>query len=165
MKTNERVRGTLARQLENPEFRKGFEEGYAAFELEVQILNAMEHKGWSYSKLAEVVHTSKGNISRDLKAGGILSASFSRIARMADALGMKLVALLIPKEQASYVLPRIEDIVRRSFNAAYGGPQVNPFGLSAFASMVTINAASVCTISEPGSSPAFTIANQSGVTQ
>ena len=37
---------------------------------------------------------------------------------------MKLVALLIPQEQAKYVLPRIEDLIRGSINSIGAGATV-----------------------------------------
>lgn len=140
-----KVRGKLNRQFENLEFRKRFDEGYGAFELEVQVLNALERKGWSYAKLAEATGTSKSNVSRDLKSGGILSASFSRISRIAEALGMRLVALLIPKDQAEFIVPQLHDIVRSSFNAAYGGVHAPPLASAAGACVVTTNAATYFT--------------------
>ncbi len=130
MKVEAKKRGMLARKLENPEFAEQFEEGFDAFELEVQILNALEAKEWSYSKLADAVKTSKSNISRDLNGGGLLSATISRVRRIADALGMKLVMFLIPKEQAHFIVPKLQDIARSSFNAAHGGFPVAPLSLA-----------------------------------
>ena len=106
------VKGYLNRKLEDPEYRKQHDERYAAFKLEVQILLALEDRDWTYSDLAKATKTSKSNISRDLKDGGLVNASFSRIHRMADALGMKLVGVLIPKESVETVLPKIEELVR-----------------------------------------------------
>jgi len=114
--SNKRLKSLLQQKMENPEHRKRHDEQYAAFKLEVQILDALERKGWTYDDLAQTTNTQKSNISRDLRAGGILSASFSRIARIAEALGMKLLALLIPKEQEQLILPKIEALVRESFN-------------------------------------------------
>jgi transcriptional regulator with XRE-family HTH domain len=116
-----KIKSLLERKAENPEYQKRHEGSYEAFKLEAQMLFALERKGWSYSDLAEVTHTSKSNISRDLKAGGLFSAAFSRISRMADALGMKLIAILVPKEQVRFIVPKIEDLVRESFNAVYAG--------------------------------------------
>lgn len=120
MNSTHKVKSLFERELENEQFRRSYEEGFEAFQLEAQILHALEGKRWTYSDLAKATNTSKSNVSRDLAAGGILSASFSRIGRIADALGMKLVGLLIPKDQASYVLPRIEALVRESANATHG---------------------------------------------
>jgi transcriptional regulator with XRE-family HTH domain len=88
----------LERKRVNADYKKLHDETYAAFKLENQILIAMEDRGMSYSDLALATHTSKSNVSRDLRAGGILNASLARIGRIADALGMKLIVLLVPKE-------------------------------------------------------------------
>jgi transcriptional regulator with XRE-family HTH domain len=108
-----RTKSLLERKAENPGYRKRQEEGYAAFKLEAQILAALEQKGWSYSQLADATQTSKSNICRDLKGGGLPAASLSRLYRIAEALGMRLVTLLIPKEQVQFVVPEIEALVRR----------------------------------------------------
>lgn len=116
MGNKHRVKSLLERKLEDPEYRKRHEESYAAFKLEVQILQALEKKDWSYADLAKATNTYKSNISRDLKAGGIFAASFSRISKIAKALGMRLIALLIPDDQADSILPRIEALVRVSYD-------------------------------------------------
>lgn len=140
----------LAKKLENPEFAKRFEEGFEAFELEVQILNTLEAKGWSFAKLAEATQTSKGNISRDLNGGGLLSATLSRVRRMADALGMRLVMLLIPKDQAHFIVPKLEEIARSSFNAAHGGFPVESLAVSSNYRVGTVNAALYFTTAQTG---------------
>lgn len=121
MSNKPKAKGLIERKLQDPEYRKWFEKRYAAFKLEAQILTALETKGWIYDDLAKATGTSKGNVSRDLKAGGILSASFSRINRIAEALGMRLIALLVPQESIQFILPRIEELVRSSSN----GPKQN----------------------------------------
>lgn len=120
MVSTHKVKSLYERELENKQFRQAYEEGYEAFQLEAQILHALEEKKWTYSDLAKATNTSKSNVSRDLAAGGILSASFLRISRIADALGMQLVGLLIPKEHVSFVLPKIECLIRDSANTTYG---------------------------------------------
>lgn len=117
-------KGMIEKKLESPDYLKRHEERYSAFKLEAQLLYAIERKKWSYDDLAKVMQTQKSNISRDLKAGGILKASISRISKMADALGMHLVTLLVPKDQVGYALPKIEDIVRASFNATFADARV-----------------------------------------
>jgi transcriptional regulator with XRE-family HTH domain len=126
MASTSKAKSLLERELENEQFRRAYEEGYEAFQLETQILYALEKKRWTYTDLAKATNTSKSNVSRDLSAGKILSASFSRIGRIADALGMKLVGLLIPKEQLSFVLPQIEALVKESANAAFGKVKLLP---------------------------------------
>ena len=109
MNKNMPIRGLIERKLEDPKYRKEHDERYAAFKLEVQILVALEAKGWTYAKLARALHTNKSNISRDLKAGGISKASFARIHRIADALDMKLLAILVPKDEGRSLLQKIEE--------------------------------------------------------
>jgi len=117
MSNKTKAKSLIEKKLEDSHYRKQYEERYAAFKLEAQILYVLEEKGWTYSDLAKATHTSKSNVSRDLRAGGISSASFSRISRIAEALGMKLIALLVPKDYAQFILPRIEEMVRSSSNA------------------------------------------------
>ncbi|MBU0534065.1 MAG: helix-turn-helix transcriptional regulator [Candidatus Omnitrophica bacterium] len=99
------------KKMLNKKFRQRFKKEYPAFELEVQILNALERKGWTYSKLAEVMGTSKSNISRDLGANGIWSATISRLARMAEVLDADFVPLFIPRSKESEVLSKIQKII------------------------------------------------------
>jgi DNA-binding phage protein len=111
MKRKWRVKSQLARDLENPEYQKRFESDYEAFKLEVQLLLALERKHWSYSDLARAVGTHKSHISRDLKAGGLASASISRIAKMAKALGLKFVPLCISEKKIKQALPVLKRLV------------------------------------------------------
>jgi len=101
------------KKMLDKKFRQRFEKEYPAFELEVQILNALERKNWTYSKLAEVMGTSKSNISRDLGAKGIWSATISRLARMAEVLDSDFVPLFIPRSKESEVLSRIQKIISK----------------------------------------------------
>ena len=105
-----KAKGLLERKLEKASYRERFEREYPAFLLEVQILKAMEKKGWSYDDLAHALHTSKGNISRDLAAGGIRKATFTRIRKVAEALGLELVPLLIPRRLQTSVLPKLQSL-------------------------------------------------------
>lgn len=111
MKRKWRVKSQLERDLENPAYRKRFEEDYEAFKVEVQLLLALERKHWSYSDLARAVGTQKSHISRDLKGGGIQSASLARIARMAEALGMKFLPIMINRNQEKTILPKLQKLV------------------------------------------------------
>ena len=77
MKT--KAKGLLARKMEDPAYRKRHEESYELFKLEVQLLNALERKHWTYSDLAKVMGTQKSAISRDLKGRGLRMASMDRI--------------------------------------------------------------------------------------
>jgi hypothetical protein len=106
-----KIKGLIERKLKNPTYRKRHDERYAAFRLEVQLLSAIERLNLTYADLAKTLHTSKSNISRDLSAGGILSARLSRVRRMADALGLMFIPLVLPKRKALALLPKIEKLV------------------------------------------------------
>ncbi len=108
MKTKNRVKSLFEREMEEPEFRRLFEETWPAFQIEVQLLNALEQKHWSYADLAKVLHTHKSAISRDLKSGGLRSASIARIAKMAGALGLKFFPLCLSEKEANRILPMIK---------------------------------------------------------
>ena len=105
------VKSQLARDLEDPSYRKRFEADYAAFKLEVQLLLALERKHWSYADLARAVGTHKSHISRDLKGRGLGSASIARVAKMAEALGLKFVPLCISRKKMKQALPFIEKLM------------------------------------------------------
>jgi len=101
------MKGSLNRKLEDPEFRDRFEYGYELFKLEVQILKALEDKGWTYADLAKAVGTSKQNIWRDLKNGGLHKASMDRVARIAEALGLRMHAIVICQKKEKRLLPKL----------------------------------------------------------
>lgn len=111
MKRKHRARGLLERKLEDPNYRKRFEEGHAAFELEVQILKAMEEKGWTFGDLAREMHTSRSNISRDLSAGGIHFATLSRIVKMGEVLGLRFHPLFVRQEMEKSLLPKLHRLL------------------------------------------------------
>lgn len=111
MKNKERPKGLLARKMEDPAYRKRHEESYELLKLEVQLLNALEKKHWTYSDLAKVMGTQKSGISRDLKGGGLQSASMSRVAKMAEALGLKFFSFCVEENKAKLVLPLIKRLV------------------------------------------------------
>ena len=111
MKTKPKIIGQLNRELLDPVYRERFEKEYALFELEVQILLAMEKRGWSNADLARAVGTSKGNISRDLSGGGINSATVKRLTRIADALGLRFLPLFVPKKSVARLAPKIRALL------------------------------------------------------
>ena len=111
MKRKGYVKSQLERDLEDPEYRKRFDADYEALKLEVQLLLALERKRWSYSDLARATGTQKGHISRDLKGGGLASASISRIAKMAEALGMRFFPLCLSEKKMKRALPIIRKLV------------------------------------------------------
>lgn len=111
MRTKTKVMGQLNRQLQDPVYRKRFEKGYALFKLEIQILLAMEKRGWTYDDLAKAVGTSKGNISRDLSGGKINSATVSRLVRIGEALGLRFIPVFVPEKSADEVASKIQELV------------------------------------------------------
>jgi transcriptional regulator with XRE-family HTH domain len=104
-----KAKGLLARKMEDPAYRKRFEESYELFKLEVKLLNALERKHWSYSDLARAVGTNKSQISRDLN-GGLGTASIGRVSKMADALGLRFIPLCLPKEKMKRALPILKKL-------------------------------------------------------
>ena len=101
----------LDRKMEDPAYRKRFEQRYPLFQLEVQLLNAIEEKGWTLSDLAMAMHTHKGNISRDLSSGKIQSATISRITKMAEVLGLKFHPLFVPERKERILMPKIHKLL------------------------------------------------------
>jgi transcriptional regulator with XRE-family HTH domain len=105
------MKGMLNRKLEDPEYRAEFEHRQRFFELEVQILLAMEDKGWTYSDLAQAIGTSKQNIWRDLKNGGLHKASMDRVARIAEALGLRMHTIVISQKKEKRLLPKLHRLL------------------------------------------------------
>ena len=105
------MKGMLNRQLEDPAYRMEFEHRYRFFELEVQILLALEDKGWTYADLAKAVGTSKQNIWRDLKNGGLHKASMDRVARIAEALGLRMHTIIISQKKEKKLLPKLHSLL------------------------------------------------------
>jgi len=111
MKSDEKPRGLLARKMANPAYRKRHEESYELLKLEIQLLNALEKKHWTYADLARVMHTQKSAISRDLKGGGLQSASIARVAKMAKALGLRFFSFCVAEKKAKQVSPIVKRLV------------------------------------------------------
>lgn len=107
MKNNKKPRGLLARKSADPAYRKRHEKSYELLKLEVQLLRALEKKHWTYADLARAMHTQKSAISRDLKGGGLRTASLARIGKMAEVLGLRLFSFCVAENKASRVLPVI----------------------------------------------------------
>lgn len=103
--------GSLNRKLEDPKFKERFEHGHRFFQLEVQILNALEDKGWTYQDLAKATGTYPQNVWRDLKNGGLHKASLERVARYAEALGLHLHHFLMNPKQEEKLLPRLQKVL------------------------------------------------------
>ena|ERR1019366_1083929 len=106
------MKGSLNRKLEDPEYRDRFEYGYELFKLEVQILLALEDKNWTYADLAKAVGTSRQNIWRDLKNGGLHKASFDRVARIAEALDLRIHHFLVSRKNEKKILPKLHKLLK-----------------------------------------------------
>jgi transcriptional regulator with XRE-family HTH domain len=87
------------RELEKPGFREKYFRERTEFQLELQILRALEERNYTYEEFAEKIGSTKGNISRDLKSRGLGKASIERIQKMAEALDLEFVPLLLPKDK------------------------------------------------------------------
>lgn len=111
MKKTKQYNSLFEKEMQKPSFRKKFEKGYPFFKIEVQLSNELEKRGITYSEFARAVGTQKGNISRDLKAGGIEHATLNRIKRMAEVLNCLFIPLIIPKKIEDRVLPRIAELL------------------------------------------------------
>jgi hypothetical protein len=111
MKIKNRVKSLFEREMENPTFRKHFHDEMDALKLEVQFFHALQRSHLSYAEVAEILNTHKGNISRDLKGGRLRLATIPRIERWANAVGMRFVPLLISKEKAHYILPKLQKLI------------------------------------------------------
>lgn len=97
--------------MEDAAYRKRHEESYEFFKLEVQLLNALEKKHWTYSDLAKAMGTQKNAISRDLMGHGLQKASMDRIAKMAEALGLRFMPFCVAESKAKQALPLIQKLV------------------------------------------------------
>ena len=102
------MKGELNRLLEDKKFRKNFDRGYESFQLEVQILLALEDKDWSYEDLAKATGIQRQNIWRDLKNGGLQKASLERVAKYAEALGLHAHHFLMNPKQEKELLPKLQ---------------------------------------------------------
>ncbi len=99
-------------EMRNKKFRQSFEAGRRAFELEVQILNALENEDMSLADLARKLGVPRSNISRDLAADGIKRATLPRLIKMADAADADFIPLILPRKPSSrrHVIARFEEV-------------------------------------------------------
>ena len=107
----QKVRSLFERRMASKGFRERFEKEYPVFQLEVQILNALERKGWTYSKFAKALGTKKGNVSRDLRTGSIRRATIARVARMAQVLDYDFVPIFVPLKKEPVILSEIQKLL------------------------------------------------------
>ena len=87
------------KEIEKSEFKKRYWKEREEFKLELQFLNALEESGLTDDQFAKKIGTSRGNISRDLKGKGLNRATISRLQKMASAIGMDLLPILLPKDR------------------------------------------------------------------
>jgi len=106
------MKGTLNRKLEDPAYRAEFEHRRRFLDLEIQILLAMEDKKWTYEDLAKAVGTTRQNIWRDLKNGGLHKASLDRVDRIAGALGLCVHHFLVSHKNEKKILPKLQKLLK-----------------------------------------------------
>ncbi|MFC1523011.1 multiprotein-bridging factor 1 family protein [Elusimicrobiota bacterium] len=112
MKKVKKPSNLFEKEMQSPHFRKTFKRQYQQFQLEIQLLKALESAGWTYEQFAGKIGTKRSHVSRDLKGGGLKRASLARIEKMAKALNMDFVPLLIPHGKQSKILPELQRIIR-----------------------------------------------------
>lgn len=105
------MKSLFEHKMADKNFRKQFEKEYPIFKLEVQILNALERKGWTYSRFAKALGTQKSNVSRDLKTGSIQRATIARVTKMAHALDYDFVPVFIPLKNEPQILSEIQKLL------------------------------------------------------
>ena len=127
------MKGHLNKKLENPNYQSESKHRQRFFKLEVQILLALEDRGWTYEDLAKVTGIHKQNIWRDLKNGGLHRASLERISRYAEALGLHAYHILLISKQEKKFIPQIEKALLAAQQQQLG-PQSSRlfFSLSSF---------------------------------
>jgi len=111
MKNHKRMESLFQKEMQRPAFRKAYQEEKKAFTLELQIAGILKEEGWSYEDFAKRIGSAKSHVSRDLK-GGLKHATVARVERIAKALHMRYLPLLIPEKKANKIVPRIMQLVR-----------------------------------------------------
>lgn len=94
-----KVKSLFEKEMGKKHFRENFEREHQEFQLELQLLKELESQGLTYEKFAQKIGSSKGNVSRDLKARGLKRATVDRVVKMAQALGLEFIPLLLPKDR------------------------------------------------------------------
>ncbi|HWR89810.1 MAG TPA: helix-turn-helix transcriptional regulator [Dissulfurispiraceae bacterium] len=79
----------IADQMENPEFKRAWEDLDPEFHVLKAMIKAREKAGLSQTELARRVGTKQSVISR-LERGGFSKATLETIKKVADALDMRL---------------------------------------------------------------------------
>ena len=94
-----KAKSLFEKEMQKDSFRKIYWEEREEFKLELQFLKALEDLDLTYEEFAKMIGSSKGNISRDLKVKGLNRATIHRIEKMASAIDMEFVPLLLPKDR------------------------------------------------------------------
>lgn len=110
MKNGKKTASLFDREMQRPAFRKAYKSEKKRFSLELQISQFLEEAGWTYEDFAKRTGTAKSHVSRDLK-GGLHHATVARIERIAKALHMRYLPLLIPENKAEKLIPEIMYLV------------------------------------------------------
>ncbi|GEM_PF-5924760 len=107
-----KVGSLFEREMARRRFRKAYEAEREAFDLEVQILGAMERGEITLAELARMMNVPRSNISRDLSQGRINRATLPRIIEMANAVGADFIPLILPRDPDSRrgVLHKLEEL-------------------------------------------------------
>ena len=76
----------LQEELQNPEFRRAYEEMEEEFAVAKEVIRLRMARGWTQRELAERAHTSQPAIAR-LESGNYRNVSLSFLRRLGKALG------------------------------------------------------------------------------
>jgi HTH-type transcriptional regulator/antitoxin HipB len=90
-------------KAEDPEFAEGYERGYEAFRVGVELQLAREAAGMTQQQVAERMGTKKSAISRlENNAGDV---RLSTLQRYAEAVGCRIVIEVAPAEAEAKAAP------------------------------------------------------------
>ena len=109
-KAKTKRRSLFDREMAKSSFRSKYRTEKKAFEVEVQILRAIEQNGITMMDLADISGMQLSNVSRDLSQKKIRRATLPKIAKYADALDRDFVPLLLPRTRTERrkVLSRLQ---------------------------------------------------------
>ena len=96
------LRKRLKRELEDPQFRKEWEENELEYIIADKIIQIRKEKNMTQSDLAKLLNTKQSVISRIENANENLS--IDRIKTIARALGVKPIKLLSITEQENQIM-------------------------------------------------------------
>ena len=85
----------LKEELQDPEFRRAYEESEEEFAVAKEIIRLRMEKGWTQRELAERAHTSQPAIAR-LESGNYRNVSMSFLRKLGAALGAVPVVHMEP---------------------------------------------------------------------